>query len=106
MKDRVREDEINIIYCPTEIMVADYFTKPLQGSLFAKLRNVIMEYYHPSTLLKMSSSSDEERVEISANLATSDEVLNRETNNGTKIESVESSSVPEIKAGTIANDII
>ena len=29
MKDRVREDEINIIYWPTEMMVVDYFIKPL-----------------------------------------------------------------------------
>ena len=70
MKDRVCEDEINIIYGPTEIMVADYFTKSLQGSLFVKLRNVIMGYSHPITLLIMSSQSDEERVEISTNLAT------------------------------------
>ena len=33
MKDRIQEDEINIIYCPTELMVAVYFTKALQCSL-------------------------------------------------------------------------
>lgn len=36
MKDIIELDEINIIYCPTEIMAADYFTKPLQGALFRK----------------------------------------------------------------------
>ena len=50
--------------CPTKIMVADYFTKPLQGLLFIKLRNVIMGYSYPSTLIEESSSSDEECVEI------------------------------------------
>ena len=83
MKNRVRKGEINIIYCPTDSMVADYFTKLIQVSLFMKLRNIIMGYSHPSTLLKMSSSSNEERVEISTNLATSNDVLNSETNNGT-----------------------
>ena len=29
-------------YCPTEQMTADYFTKPLQGTLFRKLRDFIM----------------------------------------------------------------
>ena len=29
-------------YCPTEEMIADYFTKPLQGSSFRKMRNSIM----------------------------------------------------------------
>ena len=34
--------EIRIEYCPTGEMVADFFTKPLQGALFEKLRNKIM----------------------------------------------------------------
>ena len=42
MKDRIRRDEINIIYCTTEIMVVNYFTKPLQGVLFKSLRIIIM----------------------------------------------------------------
>ena len=29
--DRVKADELNIEYCPTRDMVAEYFTKPLQG---------------------------------------------------------------------------
>ena len=29
-------------YCPTGDMVADFFTKPLQGSLFRKLRKIIL----------------------------------------------------------------
>ena len=63
-----------------------------------KLRNAIMEYFHPSTLLKISSSLDEERVEISTNLATSNDVLSSEMNHETKIENVESQSVPPIKS--------
>ena len=70
------------------------------------LRNVIMIYYHPSTLLKMPSSSDDNRVEISTNLATSDDFLNSEINNGTQVENIESLSIPQIKPGTLANDII
>ena len=40
--DLIKRDLITLKYCPTEDMVADYFTKPLQGSLFLKLRNMIM----------------------------------------------------------------
>ena len=30
------------MYCPTESMVADYFSKPLQGALLHKFRDTIM----------------------------------------------------------------
>ena len=37
VKDQVASKEIRIEYCPTKEMVADFFTKPLQGSQFYKL---------------------------------------------------------------------
>jgi hypothetical protein len=40
--DRIARKEIAIQYCPTKQMVADYFTKPLQGELFYKFRDQIM----------------------------------------------------------------
>jgi hypothetical protein len=40
--DRVKSGDIRIEYCPTADMVADFFTKPLQGSLFRKLRAIIL----------------------------------------------------------------
>jgi hypothetical protein len=40
--DRVKSKEIRIEYCPTGIMVADYFTKALQGLIFRQLRDMIM----------------------------------------------------------------
>ena len=40
--DRVKSGEIRIEHCPTGIMIADYFTKALQGALFWKLRDMIM----------------------------------------------------------------
>ena len=33
VKDRVDSGEVKIVYCPTGRMLADYFTKPLQGSV-------------------------------------------------------------------------
>jgi hypothetical protein len=40
--DRIASKEIRVEYCPTEDMIADFFTKPLQGSLFRKFRNWIL----------------------------------------------------------------
>jgi hypothetical protein len=40
--DRIKAGDLAVEYCPTGDMVADYFTKPLQGALFKKMRNLIM----------------------------------------------------------------
>ena len=50
IKDRVNSEGIEIKYCPTESMLADFFTKPLQGALFNKLRSVIMGHSPVSIL--------------------------------------------------------
>ena len=42
VKDRVASNEIQIEYCPTEDMIADFFTKPLQGKQFYKLQDCVM----------------------------------------------------------------
>ena len=41
--ERVKDKELKIIYCPTKDMVADVFTKPLQGVLFITHRNIVLE---------------------------------------------------------------
>ena len=35
---------MHVSHCPTDCMVADFFTKPLQGTSFRKFRNLIMNY--------------------------------------------------------------
>ena len=40
--DRINADEMSIEYCPTEMMVADFYTKPLQGKLFRLFRSIIL----------------------------------------------------------------
>jgi len=42
VQDRIAAGEVSVAYCPTKDMVADFFTKPLQGSQFRKLREYIM----------------------------------------------------------------
>ena len=36
IKDRLDKGELSIMHCPTHIMLANYFTKLLQGALFHK----------------------------------------------------------------------
>ena len=63
IKDRLESDNIQVIHCPTAAMLADFLTKPLQGSLFRKLRDVILGYRHFDTLLEdLKSSPSKERV--------------------------------------------
>lgn len=40
--DRVAQGEVSIVWCPTGDMIADYATKPLQGALFKRFRDLIM----------------------------------------------------------------
>jgi len=40
--DRIQKKELKVFCCPTDEMVADFFTKPLQGRKFKKFRNMIM----------------------------------------------------------------
>ena len=43
--DRVASNELCIEYMPTEEMLADILTKPLQGTLFKKLRDKLLNWY-------------------------------------------------------------
>ena len=63
VKDRLRSEKIRVRHCPTLEMLADFFTKPLQGGLFRKFRDVILGYQHIDTLATVSLAGPEERVE-------------------------------------------
>jgi hypothetical protein len=40
--DRIKRKEFKVMYCPTGEMIADFFTKPLQGAQFYKFRDAIL----------------------------------------------------------------
>ena len=40
LTDQVQKGNIAIEYCPTLDMIGDFMTKPLQGQLFVKLKNL------------------------------------------------------------------
>ena len=42
IKDKLSQEGIEVVYCPTKKMVADFFTKPLQGSQFRFLRRIVL----------------------------------------------------------------
>ena len=46
VKDRILKRDITLEHCPTNDMIADYFTKPLQGKQFYKFRKSIMNLPH------------------------------------------------------------
>ena len=63
IKDRLETDGFTVEHCPTEQMLADFFTKPLQGNLFRRLREVVMGRQHIDTLKNITSAKSQERVE-------------------------------------------
>jgi hypothetical protein len=40
--DKIEKKEIRLIYCPTDKMIADYSTKPLQGAKFVEFRDLML----------------------------------------------------------------
>ena len=42
LTDQVEKGNVTIVYCPTDDMVGDFHTKPLQGEKFRKFRNIIL----------------------------------------------------------------
>ena len=67
--DHVQRKNIRLAYCPTEDMISDFFTKPLQGSQFRKFRAFILNLDHddrpvgPQECVETSSATTESRVE-------------------------------------------
>ena len=62
--DKVKKGDLRIDYCPTSDMVADFFTKPLQGSLFKRLRALIMNL-HQEVALEVTTDRPQECVRTS-----------------------------------------
>ncbi len=44
IKDLIDKKKVNLKYMKTDDMVADIFTKPLEGKLFIKFTNIILNY--------------------------------------------------------------
>ena len=81
LKDRIDRGEFKEGYCPTGFMIAYFFSKPLQGSLFKKISAVIMGETDLTTFLNEKPPSPKEHVRIPGNIPTSDgnDVTNKDT---------------------------
>ena len=61
MKDRVKSANVTIRHCPTLRMIADFFTKPLQGNLLT-FRDIILGDKHVNSLRPTGPAPSEEHV--------------------------------------------
>ena len=52
IKDKIERNKVNVIYCPTNKMIGNFFTKPLQGSRFIKFRDAILRLSHFDSTVK------------------------------------------------------
>jgi hypothetical protein len=55
-------DSFEVKHCPTEQMLADFFTKPLHGNRFRKFHEVIMGHAHTDSLKLLKPAPSQERV--------------------------------------------
>ena len=86
IKDRTEQENIKIKYCPTEEMLADFFTKPLQENLFRKFREVLMGRKHIDSLKKASPiAPSQERV----GKGVVEKIAKVRTNDGSKLDLAE-----------------
>jgi len=40
--DRIAKGDLAVVWCPTDKMIADFLTKPLQGRMFIQFRDALM----------------------------------------------------------------
>ena len=85
--DQIKNGNIKIVHCPTKQMIADFFTKPLQGALFHLFRNGIMGWAYISTVY-LAYVVTKERVGNNKNEANGNKVNKTEENLVTTMQAV------------------
>ena len=61
--DRSKEMDIDVEYCPTELMLADFFTKPLQGTLFRDMRDIVQGIKPYETLERKFKQNEKKKLD-------------------------------------------
>ena len=85
--DQIKNGNIKIVHCPTKQMIADFFTKPLQGASFHLFRNVIIGWAHIS-IVYSAYVVTKERVGNNKNEANGNKVNKTEENLVTTMQAV------------------
>ena len=73
-------------------MIADFYSKPLQGALFRMFRDIILGHVHTSSLHSITKLPSEERVENNHPRAAVKEFLNVGTKGKTRCTDVRRNS--------------
>ena len=99
---QIKKHSIEVCYCPTSLMLADFFTKPLQGNLFRDMRDVaqgiaeyrlLMDKYSDSTVCETEYEKSEEAGNHVPILDVNDRKERAEIRKSTNIEECENESV-------------
>ena len=101
IKDQVEANKIEIQHCPTlEMLVDFFFTKPLQGHLFQRFRDVILGHCHIDTLRTNTALPLEERVEESRSSACDADAPDTNASVDNTATHVEDTSTDDTSTGT------
>jgi len=73
--DKIKNGEVKIEYCPTKDMLGDFFTKPLQGGAFARMRDKILNL--PSTATDAAHRSVLQTDKIMKQKETGNKIITR-----------------------------
>ena len=74
--DKIKKGEVKVAYCPTQEMLGDFFTKPLQGTQFIRMRSKILNLPSSSStavhrsVLKSAKKNDGSGSKSTAGLST------------------------------------
>ncbi len=66
-KDVLKRENIDVEYCQTNQMLADYYTKPLQGKQFITLRNIIMGHTNMVVKERVEQNKQGSKSEMKSN---------------------------------------
>ena len=67
-KDLVDRGKVTIEYCPAEKIIANFFTKLLQGALCTNFRDVILGYEPVLSIFPEKSNNSKECVNVNKDL--------------------------------------
>ena len=78
--DKIKKGEVKVAYCPMQEMLGDFFTKPLQGAQFVRMRSKILTLPSSSiTAVHRSVLENVENVENDKNKSGSAKITRSST---------------------------